>query len=368
MRACPDYEKAVKTLSAAVPANTLWCLRCGNSSHATAKCETKDPPVHFPPDDGVQRGCLHCGIFGHSMSECLRRLPQVQSEQDAKIATISADHESQATAIQQLQQDVKALQTSHRVIEDCKKDLATLNTKVNVLMSFKTAAEPQLQQAETTRSTFQEFLDKEWKPHKKQFQDLIDAEWSPVKQHFDSILQRDLDRPSDTSPLALVHNVDSSPELAFGDDDKDEDMPTARTTGKRSRTDREAPPTTPAKKRPSSRSSTRRWWVDLEPLAADDTTSAWHTELLDALLAEWTDTQMSRLQQWVTVHSTEEMKTTLDSLSTANTTRRALHAGLRTLLRGARVPPLIFSAHAPKGPARASASSSSLNSLRTTRH
>ena len=97
MRACPEYANTVKTPSAAVPANTLWCLRCGNSSHATAKCETKDPPVHFPPDDGVQRGCLHCGIFGHTMSECLRRPPQVQSEQDAKIATISGNCHSTAT-------------------------------------------------------------------------------------------------------------------------------------------------------------------------------------------------------------------------------------------------------------------------------
>ena len=234
-------------------------------------------------------------------------------------------------------------------------------------MSFKTTAEPQLRRAETTRTTFQQFLDKEWKPHKKQFQDFIEDEWSPVKQHFDTILRRDLDRPSDASPLALIHNVDSSPELPFGDEDTA--MPAARTTGKCSGTDRDTPPTTtPAKKRPSSSSGTRRWWVDLEPLAADDTTSAWHTELMDALLAEWTDTQMARLQQWVTVHSTEEMRTTLDSLSTANTTRRALPAGLRTLLRGARVPPLIFSAHAPKGPAVALASSSSLNSLRTTRH
>ena len=89
------------------------------------------------------------------MSEYLRRLPQVQREQDAKIPTISADHESQATAIQQPQQDVKALQTSPRMIEDRKNDLATLNTKVNVLMSFKITAEPQLHQAETTRTTFQ---------------------------------------------------------------------------------------------------------------------------------------------------------------------------------------------------------------------
>ena len=80
----------------------------------------------------------------------------------------------------------------------------------------------------------------------------------------------------------------------------------------------------------------------------DTTPAAWHSELLDALLAEWTDGQMIRLRQWVAVHATDEMQVTLDMLSTASTTKRSLHAGLRTLLRGARVLPLIFSAHMPK--------------------
>ena len=87
-------------------------------------------------------------------------------------------------------------------------------------------------------------------------------------------------------------------------------------------------------------------------------------DLLDTLLSEWFDNNMLRLQQWIAAHATEEMQCTLDTLSMANTTRRALHYGLRSFLCGACVPPLIFSAHALK--CRVT-SSSSLNDLRKSR-
>ena len=165
-----------------------------------------------------------------------------------------------------------------------------------------------------------------------------------------------------------IFNVESNPELPSPDDDDDGDkeMPQARTTGKRSGADRSDPPTTPAKKRPSSGSTSLKWWVDLAPLAVERSTTAWHTELIDALLAEWSDSNMTRLQQWFSTHATEEMQATLDSLSTANTTKRALHSGLRTLLRGACIPPLIFSAHAPKS--TQGSSSTSLNDNLQTCH
>ena len=79
------------------------------------------------------------------MSECLRRVPLVQHEQESKISAISADHESHDTAIKQLQQDVKALHASHKIINDCKSDLAKLDLKVNTLITFKNSAEPQLE-------------------------------------------------------------------------------------------------------------------------------------------------------------------------------------------------------------------------------
>ena len=367
MRACPNYESTVKTPAAAAPADHLWCLRCGNNDHATAKCKTADPPVNFPPNDGTRRGCLHCGIFGHEMSECLRRVPLVQHEQQSKISAISADHESHDTAIKQLQQDVKALQASHKIINECKSDLAQLDIKVNTLMTFKNSAEPQLQSTTALCTSFQAFLDNEWQPHCRKFQSFLDDEWAPVKHRFDDLLQRDLD----TAPMKKpedIFNVESSPELPSPDDDDDgdKDMPQARTTGKRSGAERSDPPTTPAKKRPSSGSTSRKWWVDLAPLAVERSTTAWHTELLDALLAEWSDSNMTRLQQWFSTHATDEMQATLDSLSTANTTKRALHSGLRTLLRGACVPPLIFSAHAPKS--TQASSSTSLNDNRKSRH
>ena len=88
--------------------------------------------------------------------------------------------------------------------------------------------------------------------------------------------------------------------------------------------------------------------LGLEPLPQARSTTAWHSDLLNTLLAEWTDGNMTRLQQWFIVHATDEMQTTLNSLSTANTTKRALHSGLRSLLRGACVPPLIFFSTSPK--------------------
>ena len=50
--------------------------------------------------------------------------------------------------------------------------------------------------------------------------------------------------------------------------------------------EREDPPTTPHKKRPSIGSATLRWWIEMDPLPLDKAPPAWHIDLLDALLAE----------------------------------------------------------------------------------
>ena len=79
--ACSEYESIVKALAPRVPTDHLWCLRRGVSSHATAKCDTNGPTVHFPPEgDSTQRGCLYCGLHGHDMSQCLRRVPVIHEE------------------------------------------------------------------------------------------------------------------------------------------------------------------------------------------------------------------------------------------------------------------------------------------------
>jgi len=366
IKACPMYESKVGKAAPAPPADNLWCLRCGTSDHATVKCQTRDPPIHFPdPDDLTKRGCLYCGLFGHDMNECLRRVPSVQNEQSQRLLAIASDQDDQSTAIKQLQSDVKALQASHKVIDECKTDLAELHTKVDRLMTFQQAAEPQIATSSKICANFQQFLNNDWVPHKRQFQNFLDEEWQPVKHRFEDLLQKDLDGPRTKESRQAV-NVDSSPELP-GPPEDDVAMSPARTTGKRTAADRTGPPTTPAAKRKSdSGSSSRRWWVDLDPLSLDQAPKAWHKDLLEALLTEWGDHNMLRLQQWMATHGTEEMKTTLDSLSTSNTTTRQLHSGLRTLLRGACVPPLIFGATAPKG--RVSLASSSLNDLAKSRH
>ena len=145
-----------------------------------------------------------------------------------------------------------------------------------------------------------------------------------------------------------------------------EDMPAARRTRKGTGAERDDQPTTPHKKRPSSGNVTHRWLVELDPFPLDIAPSAWNSDLLDALLAEWTKSQMARVQQWVTIHGSEEMKVTLQTLSTANATRRSLHSGFRSLVRGAQVRPLIFSAHMPKN-TTFSSRSTALKGHRTTR-
>ena len=186
--------------------------------------------------------------------------------------------------------------------------------KVNTLMTFKSKAESRLKDANKTKSAFEEFLDQEWRPHHKKFQDFIDEEWPPTKRRFNDLLQRDLDGRTNHAPDI----IESGPEMPGPEDD---DMPAAKHTGKKSRSDRSDPPMTPHKKRPSSGSATCRWWVELQPLPLDKAPTSWHAELLNALLAEWTDSQMTRLQQWIAIHATEEMRVTLDALSTVNTTR-----------------------------------------------
>ena len=94
MKACM-YEAKLKAPAPAPPEDHLWCLRCGTSEHATARCPTNDPPVNFPPDgDATHRGCLSCGIFGHDMKECLRSVPQVHTEQAARLTARASDHDS----------------------------------------------------------------------------------------------------------------------------------------------------------------------------------------------------------------------------------------------------------------------------------
>ena len=184
------------------------------------------------------------------------------------------------------------------------------------------------------------------------------------------MLQSDLDRNPDNRPTQ--HEFESSPELP-GPEEKDADaiMTPTRCAGKRSTTERSDPPTTPAAKRQTntSGSASRRWWADLDPLEADQSSKSWHTDPLDALLSEWNDMNMTRLQHWISAHATEEMQATLETLSTTNTTRRALHAGLHTLLCGACVPPLIFSAHAPpRATVSKTGATSSTNDHRRSRH
>ena len=67
--------------------------------------------------------------------------------------------------------------------------------------------------AKKTNTTFQQFLNKDWQPHKLRFQQFLDDEWSPVKRRLDELLQSDMDKSIHGPELGNMHNVESSPEL-----------------------------------------------------------------------------------------------------------------------------------------------------------
>ena len=245
-----------------------------------------------------------------------------------------------------------------------------MNNKVPTLMSFRESTESRLTTAERINTKFQLFLEKDWQPQFLSFQDFLNEEWPPVKQRFDQILQSDIDGNPENRPTR--HEIELSPEQPMTEGQgADTTMTPTRCSGKRSTTERSDPPTTQAVKRhtDTNGSASGRWWAHHLPLEPDQSSKSWHTDLLGALLSQWNDMNMTKLQHWISAHATKEMQATLKTLSTSNTTRRALHAGLQTLLRGACVPPLIVSAHAPpRATLSKTGATSSTNDHRRSRH
>ena len=145
IKACPMYESKFGKAAPAPSADHLQCLRCGTSDHATVKCPTRVPAIYFSnPEDLTARDCVYRGLFGHDMKESLRRVPNVQNERGLHLSAIASDQDDQGAAIKQPQSDAKALQASHKVMDECKNDLAELHTKVDKLMTFQKTAEPQI--------------------------------------------------------------------------------------------------------------------------------------------------------------------------------------------------------------------------------
>ena len=63
--------------------------------------------------------------------------------------------------------------------------------------------------------------------------------------------------------------------------------------------------------------------------------------LMDELLVDWNADRFDRLEQWIKEWSTEEMLQMLLSLKT-RVSRNTRNRGLKTILRGTRVPPKCF--------------------------
>jgi hypothetical protein len=58
-------------------------------------------------------------------------------------------------------------------------------------------------------------------------------------------------------------------------------------------------------------------------------------------MGDWQPAYHDRLLKWLRVHSTSEMVETVESLATAETTR-IRDSGLKQVLKGARVGPMVF--------------------------
>ena len=81
-------------------------------------------------------------------------------------------------------------------------------------------------------------------------------------------------------------------------------------------------------------------WLKIKSLGPDD--PQWTEQLLDVLLGKWQDRYSSQLGAWLQIHSTNETVATLDSVSEFENTRTR-NSCIRSVLKGAKVHPHIFS-------------------------
>ena len=100
-------------------------------------------------------------------------------------------------------------------------------------------------------------------------------------------------------------------------------------------------PTTPQQNSPTPGTdvfaTTPHPWLHMSP----DTVSAWVPEALDLLFNEWSTHMDAKLRQWVSKHSTPEMRQTVDNLvrSLMNASKKQ---GLTSVLEGCRTPIRVF--------------------------
>ena len=182
-------------------------------------------------------------------------------------------------------------------------------------------------------SRFDTFLEKDWKPLKFNFETLLDEQVREKRQRSDSddiIVQSD-----DEAHLEDVRNDNIALPMA---DDSVGRLPPE--TPKKSKKHRSEPSRHEPSRAEQSKPGPDAPWLDIPPQSVGD--AAWTEELLDALMDDWQPAYHDRLSRWLQVHSTQEMVETVQGLVNAETIR-VRNGGLKTVLKGARVNPLVFS-------------------------
>ena len=320
-------------------------MRCGVSDHSTAKCEQSGAPICLP--DGGQDAfptCLWCGVRGHRYSDCLRRIPSEVQKLTTDHSKTSQQTESHKQDIAELRLEMTSLRKGLESVNELRSQMADLNRKVDTISSWKhahIAEHANLKLSFEQHVAWYELHVKETSATTRKFEDFLDNTWPEHKKRFDDFLSHAPPVPVTAGPS---NNGVEHVEISSQEEEGDTDMRRSSLAGKRSASD--GPPTTPRKPKRST-SATDKWWLKLQPLSPSDAASAWHDEILEAVVTEWDSTKWDRLIAWTGEWCDPEMCATARTLRSSGTTNHTLKSGLTTVLRGAAMPPKVLGSHPP---------------------
>ena len=304
--------------------------------------------MHMPSAEDNIWVCTRCGIAGHDFTECFRRVPSQTKEHSEKLTELDRKIESEIAPLK------KALDG----VGDLKIQVGSLSDRVAALESWKDQAIPHLDVMQKRTSDFQDMLRDfpDWKKkiessQKRQlsrFDAFLEKEWKPLKFNFETLLDeqvREKRQRSDSDDIIVQSDDEAHLDDARNDnialpmaDDSVGRLPPE--TPKKSKKHRSEPSRLEPSRAEQSKPGPDAPWLDIPPQSVGD--AAWTEELLDALMDDWQPEYHDRLSRWLQVHSTQEMVETVQGLVSAETIR-VRNGGLKTVLKGARVNPLVFS-------------------------
>ena len=372
-KACPHYDAHKHTpahprttffSTGPRKADRVWCLRCGNDSHATSNCSENSAPVLFPQTDDLKQAlegtCTWCGIKGHTLKECMRRAP-IQADENKKDITalnakISAMDKAFAAALEvtekvtdlQLQMDgllswkgktdTMMSQQGDRLkaLEDWKSSneavisQAATTSRFDAFVSSQFAEVERLANSALPRHTFDDYV-KSLQPHarsgeKEKDKDVHMRSTSMGKRQQRDVIEVDRDHGSPADAAKSGHGTDPP-------------RPTTETSSSSASASRAASrgasafgqiPAPPG-------ASPGPWWLRLPPHESD----VWDPDCLDCLFSEWNSDKDIRFQGWVAEHATEEMTITARSLATGPLTPDK-REGITAVLKATRMSPVVF--------------------------